>query len=603
MRKLFRPVRWKKAKAFACFKWRSFRFKLLSQVMGLVALMWFLIRVIPKPSRATYPCQRVAFPLASSFVIHIVGIFTTAVIFQQARKRLHQSRYVLAGLCILIGITCALLTFGINSQQVAGAPFIPLDPPNLPIGTAKGIHPGRVVWVHDPDATNWDGSSDYYWDDVNTDQAAVDRMLSVSLRTLTNELTDEAAWDAIFKYFNLAHNKGNIGYQSGEKITIKPNHVEQRKHNDYDNMPDVCPQFTLALIRQLVNKAGIEPQCITLCDPSRFIADKTYDKCFAEFPQMVFEETTFYNLDNDPGTMGRVSVTPSDTNMIYYSAPTGDAGDGDCDRLATNHVNAAYLINLANLKGHYNTGVTLCGKNLYGSPSDRNPVALHNSLPYVNSDVAQYRAAVDLMGHEHVGGKILLYLIEGLYGTRLHSVPGERWSMPPFNGDFTSSLFVSQDPVAIDSVGLDFLRSEFNDKWNPANGNAIDDYLHEAALANDPPSQTFYDPDGDGTGLNSLGVHEHWNNPINKQYSRNLGNGNGIELVSVRMTDDPAGDFDSNNKVDLLDYSVFSHAWLSIPGDSNWNPKCDIAEPFGVIDISDILVFCENWLIVSNDSE
>ncbi len=31
---------------------------------GLLALIWFLIRVIPKPSRATYPCQRVAFPLA-----------------------------------------------------------------------------------------------------------------------------------------------------------------------------------------------------------------------------------------------------------------------------------------------------------------------------------------------------------------------------------------------------------------------------------------------------------------------------------------------------------------------------------------------------------
>ena len=30
-----------------------------------------------------------------------------------------------------------------------------------------------------------------------------------------------------------------------------------------------------------------------------------------------------------------------------------------------------------------------------------------------------------------------------------------------------------------------------------------------------------------------LGVHEHWNNPVDKQYSRNLGTGNGIELVSI----------------------------------------------------------------------
>ena len=36
-------------------------------ITGLLAFIWFLIRVIPKPSRAAYPCQRVAFPLASGF--------------------------------------------------------------------------------------------------------------------------------------------------------------------------------------------------------------------------------------------------------------------------------------------------------------------------------------------------------------------------------------------------------------------------------------------------------------------------------------------------------------------------------------------------------
>ncbi len=30
-----------------------------------------------------------------------------------------------------------------------------------------------------------------------------------------------------------------------------------------------------------------------------------------------------------------------------------------------------------------------------------------------------------------------------------------------------------------------------------------------------------------------LGVHEHWNNPDDKQYSRDLGTGKGIELVSI----------------------------------------------------------------------
>jgi hypothetical protein len=79
---------------------------------------------------------------------------------------------------------------------------------------------------------------------------------------------------------------------------------------------------------------------------------------------------------------------------------------------------------------------------------------------------------------------------------------------------------------------LDFLRSEFpNQPRQPR----AEDYLHEAALANAPPSGTFYDPDhaNPSRRLASLGVHEHWNNFKEKKYSRNLGIGKGIELVAV----------------------------------------------------------------------
>jgi hypothetical protein len=62
-----------------------------------------------------------------------------------------------------------------------------------------------------------------------------------------------------------------------------------------------------------------------------------------------------------------------------------------------------------------------------------------------------------------------------------------------------------------------------------------EDYLHEAAQADSPPSGTFYDPENDGVALASLGVHEHWNNPTDKQYTRNLGTGDGIELIYRRL--------------------------------------------------------------------
>jgi hypothetical protein len=55
------------------------------------------------------------------------------------------------------------------------------------------------------------------------------------------------------------------------------------------------------------------------------------------------------------------------------------------------------------------------------------------------------------------------------------------------------------------------------------------------ALANQPPSGTVYDPARTGKPLASLGVHEHWNNATDRKYTRNLGKGNGIELVQVKF--------------------------------------------------------------------
>lgn len=61
----------------------------------------------------------------------------------------------------------------------------------------------------------------------------------------------------------------------------------------------------------------------------------------------------------------------------------------------------------------------------------------------------------------------------------------------------------------------------------------FENYLHEAGLVSNSPSNTVY-MDGNGRKITNLGVHEHWNNPIDKQYSRNLGKNEGIELVILQ---------------------------------------------------------------------
>jgi hypothetical protein len=205
------------------------------------------------------------------------------------------------------------------------------------------------------------------------------------------------------------------------------------------------------------------------------------------------------------------------------------------DHVPVSFAEAAYLINLANLKSHTAAGVTLCAKNHFGSlvrwPVQKGYYDLHPSS--FDNGTGKYRNLVDLMGHAHIGGKTVLYLVDGLYPGRhpIDRAP-KKWSCAPFNGDWASSLLASQDPVAIDSVAFDFLWAAWDDYPHKP---GTDDYLHEAAQADQPPSGTFYDPDHPRSEkrLASLGVHEHWNNPRDKQYSRNLGTGGGIELVTA----------------------------------------------------------------------
>lgn len=501
---------------------------------GFLALVWFLVRVLPKPSRAAYPCQRAAFPLASAFVLWVAGLAGSTVAWTQARRLWRRSRFAMAGILL-----AAAGAAGTIALLPAGAARGVDESPLAPLGQGRGAHPGRVVWVHNPDATDWRGPGHgHWWQAVHTDQKAVDRMLDRAIRDLAGESTTRAAWDRLFRSFNLRRGRGDAGYEPGEKITIKVNFVGAIFHRFWGGVDPVthdlvdkldymntAPQVILALLRQLVYVAGVDPADIAVGDTLAYYPNQYLRPCRAEFPEVSY-------LDYAGGP-GRVAVRRSSV-PLYWSR----GGEGVLqDYVPASYAEAAYLINVANLKSHNsNAGVTLTAKNHFGSlirwPVETGYFDLHADLPATRPGRGRYRPLVDLMGHPDLGEKTVLFLIDGLYAGRhtAENVP-LRWHLPPFTGDWTSSLFASQDGVAIDSVGLDFLRAE----WSGApHLPGTDDYLHEAALAHDPPSGTFYDPAhaGDVDRLASLGVHEHWNDEKRKQYSRNLGEDDGIGLLA-----------------------------------------------------------------------
>ena len=495
----------------------------LLPVTGLLALIWFLFRVVPKPSRATYPCQRVAAPLASGFVVWVAGLVGSTIMYRRARHLAQRSRYVLAAACTAASVVIIWGSVCATENNPATAAFSPSEPANSPIGTARGIYPGRVVWVRDANAANWDGSTGNWWDDSNTDQKTVDAMVSSAIRGLTGTSSDSAAWDALFRHFNKSRGFGDLGYKKPEKIAIKIN-VNQDRGGAWK--PDggyPSPQVVYSLVHQIVTVAGVPGSAITIYDASRYIGDPIYNKIRSN-PDSNFQSITFV-VAPDIARNGRIAAVHDSTNPLQTKAGTA--------YLPQCVTQAKYMINLALLRAHTLCGITLCAKNHFGTTyfpdgGGWTPRLLHNSCSRSNP-MGSYNCLVDLNGHKDVGGKTFLYMIDGLYPARNQTSGVIKFVS--FGNDWFSSILASQDMVAIDSVGLDFLRNEqaANPKVVDVVGNP-DNYLHEAALANIPPSGTPYDPEGDGKALESLGVHEHWNNPTEKKYSRNLGTGNGIEL-------------------------------------------------------------------------
>lgn len=383
-------------------------------------------------------------------------------------------------------------------------------------GKGRGVYSGRVVWCHAPGAASAPEHDGEWWSDRYVSQKACDDMMRSVICEMTSQSLPVEAWHSIFVYHN-----GGKPYSKGEKIAIKINNNNASSHTD---SPDInaSPQMVLSLLRALVNDAGVPEECITVAEPSRFVTDAIYNKCHAEFPGVVF-------VDNSGGD-GRVKAE-YDPDVMAYSADNGQLAKG----IAKAFTQADYVINMALLKGHVGQGVTLCGKNWYGAMSI-NPdwrKNHHNNFNQARHGQPQYMTFVDFMGHRHLGGKTILYLIDALYGSRdVGGSPSPRWNMEPFGGGWPCSLLGSMDPVAIDCVGMDLLTTEFSDAPDME---YCDMYLLEASEAGNAPSGTSYDPEGDGTVLCSLGVAEHWNNSVDRSYSRNLGKQEGIELIYRRV--------------------------------------------------------------------
>ncbi len=505
--------------------------------LGILSTAWFLFRVIPKPQRAFYPCMRAAAPWASAFVIYIISITGSAFFFKKSFAALKQRKLGWAFLFIPLMLTFSLVAIYKNPEIIKAADIIGYSEivfPSSPIGEGKGKNPGRVVWVHNPNATNGsmtNTSGNYWYLDQNTNQDTIKKMLDLAVINLLDGASVNNAWDELFKHYNSQHGKGNVGYTPGEKIAIKINLTNSccgmsgtEKIDDKQRM-DATPQLVYVLLKTLIDDLGIAESDIWIGDNFRIFRDEYWNKCHTSFPNVHY-------LDGH-GMSNREQTALSASNVMVFS-------DGQyTSKLPQHYLNAAYFINVACLKSHDQTGISLCAKNHQGSivqpggnTTNQYAEFMHYSMPNQSPGYGNYRHLVDYMGHKQTGGKTLLYLIDGIWGGDNWAGNIFKWQMSPFNNDYPSSLFVSQDPVAIEAVCFDFLLEEYKD--HPDNNlkypyyNGVNDYLLQAADESYWPSNITYDPENDGVKIGSLGVYEHWNNGSDKAYS-----GSGIDFVKV----------------------------------------------------------------------
>ena len=440
--------------------------------------------------------------------------------------------------------------------------FIPAQP-NAPVGVARGIHPGRVVWARDPMATKWAGNwqqkADQWWLDANTDQSRVDALLAATLTNLTSTADSGQAWRALFEYYN-KHKRptGPRGWQAGEVVAVKVN-LNNSSVQGPGNIVNVSPQVALAMMRQLVNHAHVPPAAIIVYDARRAIYPGMLTKVWGEFKDVRFVQSDppAPAQPKNPGYGNYHGLEAAQwVEGVSYSANNYQ----DAKLIPQQIKDATYIVNLALLKAHSypyaaaeggdegQTGITMTGKNHFGSI--KGTPELHSAINTNQGATPHaYSPIVDLAASPNLGAKTILYVLDGLYCARRHQSYPLHFPNAPFNNrvepyantEWPSSILASLDGVALDSVGLDILYSQTKNNLDASNHPRIlirenaDDYLQEEALADHPPSGTAYRQNG--VPVASLGVTEHWDNDLSRQYSRNKDpkNGKGIELVYLPL--------------------------------------------------------------------
>jgi uncharacterized protein (DUF362 family) len=293
--------------------------------------------------------------------------------------------------------------------QASGEPAYHTVSPYAPSSNAilPGPYRGVVTSVHSDAAVNGRGQAD---------GAAVRRMLSAGLRSLTGAKSDRDAWAAFFAPSDVVGIKVNC---SGA-----PNIMSD-------------PEVVGGVVENLIG-AGVKPQQIYIYE--RFLNQLEsvhYDRQVPSGVHIVAVETPRGSiLGYDPHTYVEVDFFGEDdtrSNLV---------------RLVSERFTK--IINIPNMKDHGASGVTGCLKNMaYGNFSNVARSHRHaqtHTLSFIGT----------LASIEPLRSKTVLHVMDGLRGV---------WHGGPFVRDrrflfYPKSILFGTDPVAMDRLLLDIIEEK-----------------------------------------------------------------------------------------------------------------------------------------------
>ena len=465
--------------------------KYYALIVGVSSLFWLLLRSAGKPSRLQYPCQKAS--------IYNVIVFLGPGLSGSLHKLIHlktniHPNTVLRSLIIVPVFIISIMTMDFvhnYTQSIRKSEKMQRANESGPIGiptgkvTARGLNiyntspfalanlaaPNNVVSVHDSLATDWDYTTDYYWQYVNQD--IVDSMIAMGVMYLTGTNNTNDAWNAL------------IPYQAGESVLIKFN-FNNSSCTTENNKIEPLAETANAIIDDLT-AIGIPGEKIWIADPSRNIPERFRD-------MIKNPDIQYYGRSICEGAPNYHAVTYVDPSSPAASIATCPEGEKILPFQV--FVDADHLINVPKLLSH-GSYVTLALKNHYGSVLYENfdRSTMHSyfnesgNAAGCNLDSANILA--DINNNPHIRDKTRLIIGEGLFGNQ-YSNRGDarRWDI--FGNGSPNMYFFSSDPISISSVMTDYIMAE--------RGWQSHQQLHAGAYL-------------------GLGVHEHWDNFENKKYS------------------------------------------------------------------------------------